>query len=320
MPIIDFSEIPEAHISTGKQDTFELFARDFLEYLGFIIIQGPDRGADGGKDLIIQETRKGVGGETKILWLVSCKHKAHSGNSVRVSDEEDIPGRVLANKCDGFLGFYSSLPSSGIATKLEGFKDRFECDIYDREKIEKYLLNSSEGLALTKRYFPKSITKWGKDNPKPERFFWGFPVLLCDYCGENLLEPDKKGIVVIWEKLSDHRNDVNINEVVDIYCCCKGNCDRVLKNRYYASHKGVVDGWEDIPDICIPTIYSKWLISTLHELNGKAKYSTEAFEKTLNILLSIFPYISRELTDKEKDIIKGMTRIPSYLGGLGQNY
>ncbi len=30
MPVLDFTEIPEAHLATGRQDTFELFARDFL--------------------------------------------------------------------------------------------------------------------------------------------------------------------------------------------------------------------------------------------------------------------------------------------------
>src|SRR3972149_1526333 len=106
MPIIDFCEIPLGNKSTGMQDTFELFARDFLEYMGYIIVQGPDRGADGGKDIIVKEIRKGIGGESEIKWLVSCKHKAHSGRSVGTADEIDIPGRVASNGCQGFIGFY----------------------------------------------------------------------------------------------------------------------------------------------------------------------------------------------------------------------
>lgn len=82
MPVLDFKEIPEAHKATGLQDTFELFSRDFLAFLGYKIISDPDRGADGGVDIIAEEKRTGVGGETIIRWLVSCKHKAHSGNSV----------------------------------------------------------------------------------------------------------------------------------------------------------------------------------------------------------------------------------------------
>ncbi|MEG7414448.1 hypothetical protein V6E00_06255 [Serratia marcescens] len=52
MPVLDFKEIPEAHKATGLQDTFELFSRDFLGFLGYKIISDPDRGADGGADII----------------------------------------------------------------------------------------------------------------------------------------------------------------------------------------------------------------------------------------------------------------------------
>ncbi len=71
MPVLDFKEIPEAHKATGFQDTFELFARDFLSLIGYKIISHPNRGADGGADLIVEEKRTGVGGETIVKWLVS---------------------------------------------------------------------------------------------------------------------------------------------------------------------------------------------------------------------------------------------------------
>src|SRR5262245_473324 len=112
MPILDFKEIPAPNIATGSQDTFELFARDFLEFIGYRVLIGPDRGSDRGRDLIVLETRGGVGGETLINWLVSCKHKAHSGRSVTLIDEQDISDRVQTHSCDGFLGFYSTLPAA----------------------------------------------------------------------------------------------------------------------------------------------------------------------------------------------------------------
>jgi len=155
MPVLDFREIPEANKNSGKQDTFELFARDFLEYLGYSIIHGPDRGADGGKDLIVKEIRKGVGGETKVKWLVSCKHKAHSGSSVGVNDETDIADRVKANSCTGFIGFYSTLPSSGLTKKLEGLKDRIEYQIYDSEKIEKKFIGFNRRIKNCRKIFSK---------------------------------------------------------------------------------------------------------------------------------------------------------------------
>jgi len=63
MSVLDFTEIPEATFGATR-DQFELFAREFLEFLGYKVISGPDRGADAGRDLLVQETRTGIGGET----------------------------------------------------------------------------------------------------------------------------------------------------------------------------------------------------------------------------------------------------------------
>ena len=57
MPVLNFKEIPEAHKGSGLQDTFELFARDFLVFMGYTIVVDPSRGADGGSDLIVEEKR-----------------------------------------------------------------------------------------------------------------------------------------------------------------------------------------------------------------------------------------------------------------------
>jgi len=92
--ILDFKEIPEANKGGGLQDSFELFAREFLHLLGYFIVEEPNRGADGGKDFVVLEKRQGVSGESEIKWLVSCKHHAHSRASVSDKDELDIYGRV----------------------------------------------------------------------------------------------------------------------------------------------------------------------------------------------------------------------------------
>jgi Holliday junction resolvase-like predicted endonuclease len=95
---LDFKEIPQGNIANGQQDTFELFARDFFEKLGFEILQHPSRGADGKKDLIVMEVIKSKTGIIKIKWLVSCKHKAHSGKSVSEDDEINILERIETEK------------------------------------------------------------------------------------------------------------------------------------------------------------------------------------------------------------------------------
>ena len=60
MSFIDFREIPVANSGKGDQDYFELFARDFFWSLGYVIDQGPSRGADGGRDLIVVEPLDGI--------------------------------------------------------------------------------------------------------------------------------------------------------------------------------------------------------------------------------------------------------------------
>jgi len=172
MTIIDFKEITQANLMKGEQDEFELFSRDFFEFLGYCIISEPTRGQDNGLDILVEEIRSGVGGETRIRWLVSCKHHAHSGKAVGTDDEVNVDDRVKSNHCDGFIGFYSTIPSSGLMRKLKGLAEnensKLECQILDHGKIEKYLLEKGEGITLAKRYFPISMSKWKVDNSEKD--------------------------------------------------------------------------------------------------------------------------------------------------------
>jgi hypothetical protein len=160
--MINFKEIPKAHKATGEQDRFEYFARDFLERLSYIIIEEPNRGSDGGtgSDMVVEEIRTGPGGETRIKWLVSCKHKAHSGRSVYKSDDQDILDRVSAKMCGGFIGFYSSIISTGLSRILADLQDKIKVNIYSPDKIERILTGLSEMNTVFARYFPKSYESW----------------------------------------------------------------------------------------------------------------------------------------------------------------
>ncbi|WP_046667360.1 restriction endonuclease [Neorhizobium galegae] len=311
MPVLDFTEIPEAHLATGHQDTFELFARDFFKFEGYEIAADPDRGADGGSDITLLERRVGVGGETLVRWLVSCKHKASSGRSVSPTDDSNISDRVRANGCDGFVGFYSTLPSSGLSKMVSGLGIPFQ--IFDREKIEGQLLHSSRGLELAKRYFPKSIEAWSNENPTPARLFKEHLNLACANCGTNLLEKPGKGVVSLWQKMRESPQQKDAFE--QIHFTCFGHCDDVIGKRLRADK--LIDGWEDIRDISIPTVYIRWVMSVLNELRSGVTYSDQAFENLKELLLQLFPYVARHPTAAESDRLRELGTIPSWMGGLG---
>ncbi len=306
MPIIDFKEIAEA--SKGEaRDSFELFARDFLEMLGYKVLAGPDRGADGGRDLLLEEVRSGIGGETRVKWLVSCKHKAHSGSSVTPTDEQDIFDRVRSHACKGFIGFYSTLASTGLAGKLEGQKSEYEQQIFDRERIEHELLKSPQGLQLARRYFPTSVAAWSREHPTPATLFSDSGNLPCEYCKRNLLEPQPHGIVTSYEPMESR-------ETVELLWCCKGNCDRQLERLML--ERDLVSSWRDISDLTIPTVFIAWVMATLNQIHSGAGWSEKAFDQAKTLMLKVFPYVSRHLTEDEKSELASLSTIPSYMGGF----
>lgn len=215
MPIIDFKEIPPANTGNGDQDTFELFARDFLEALGFIIIQAPFRGADGKKDLIVAEVRQGNVGRTVIHWLVSAKHNAHSMKvrAVNDADEPDIIDRVTSNDCQGFMGIYSTLPSATLHNKLEKYKSsgKIEVTIYDKERIENAIISNLDTLkeSLFLRYFSASYQKY-KELQGEQKIQYEEQVTPCIIPDEQVFQACKDAIIVLEiEKLKFKYSKLN---------------------------------------------------------------------------------------------------------------
>lgn len=297
--VIDFREIPQANLADGKQDTFELFARDFLEYLGFSIVSNPDRGADGGKDLIVEETFKGVLGEIKRKHLVSCKHYAFNGRAVGVDDEQNIMDRIVQHNCDGFIGVYSTLPSSGLNDRLNNLGRPYMA--FDYEQIEGDLLKCDEGLLLMKRYFPVSFQKWSDENPEPAKIFNERPSLECDYCHCNLLDKKKDGVFVLLYE--DNFPLVN----ADMYIACKGNCDRALKKQYRKN--GLMDnGWNDISDLKNPSLWISRLMAFMNGMFYKHDLSETAYEKMKHMFLNTYPYIARNMTKEEQERLSILIR------------
>ena len=153
---LDFKEIPAANSGDGDQDTFEMFARDFLLVLGYEIEESPGRGADGGKDLIVSEPFEGVLSNTKKRWVVSCKHFAHSGKAVGTNHEINIPTRVTKFNADGFMAFYSTIPSSQLNNDFSSLKSKMLIEVLDGARIKQLLINDVKLEPIIAQYFEKT--------------------------------------------------------------------------------------------------------------------------------------------------------------------
>lgn len=293
MSLIEFKEIPAANSNEGQQDTFELFARDFLEYNGFKVIVPPGRGADGGIDLLVAEKRRGVLGETTVNWLVSCKHYAHSNRSVGVSDELNILERVRANRAQGFIGFYSTIASSSLIERVNGL-DGVEVEFYDGKKIENYLTNSEVGNRLFSRYFPVSHKQWQKNNPARPNLGFKTNVLKCHNCGKKLID-DVSVELSMLVCLEDDKDRM----VKKVYWCCKGVCDNLLKMRYRTGSMSEYR-WDEMVTYVHPVGFIIKVCDLFAELNNGKRFSHGAESEMHEFITTIYHQVSRELTADER--------------------
>lgn len=171
MSRVNLAEIPPGNAGQNR-DAFELFSRDFLEALGFVIHEGPDRGPDAGRDLIVSEAVVGKVSELEVRWLVSVKHTSHSGKSVGINDEIDILGRVRDFEVDGFMAFYSMLPASGLSKRLQRVAEEVEVFVFDRGRIESQLLSNPALDNVFRQYLPESYEEIHRQaNPPKLRLF-----------------------------------------------------------------------------------------------------------------------------------------------------
>jgi hypothetical protein len=78
-----------------------------------------------------------------------------------------------------------------------------------------------------------------------------------------------------------------------------------------------VDGWEDIPDLCVPLIFLRRLMAFLNGFQNGDRWSPEAFQKLKKMLIAVYQHVARDASPEEQERIKRLLEMPSYLGGLG---
>ena len=284
------------------QDTFELFTRDFLQYLGYRIVSDPDRGPDGKKDMIVDEVIPGIMSEYTIRWMVSCKHYAHSGASVRDIDEPNITERLKQHNCQGLMGVYSTLPSTSLSGLLTGIENK---TIFDHEKIEGLLLRDAEGQHLASRYFPKSFANFRIENPVPAELFSNNKSIHCEVCGADLLNGSKKGIYITLAPFTEYDDEGNVifedKQIKEIHFACKGECDDKLCQQFRAHFR---DQWEDIDSLKNPTLWIKLLMAFINGIYNEHDLSEEAFKTMKQMFIRSYPYVARNMTTKEKECVR----------------
>jgi hypothetical protein len=289
--MLDFKEIenPEA---------WELFARDFLQKLGFYIESSPDRGPDGGKDILITETLNGKVGQYKFRWLVSCKHNAVSNISVSETEEYNILERVAGFNADGFIGFYSTVASSGLNNRLKQLNEAGrlkDFKVFDHKLVEQYLVGIGFSTLLM-RYFPEGYKKIKPLNVVFDKYY----PLECEVCGKDLLESmfvdEMNGVIAFVEKRDSNR-------IEDIYIACKGVCDKQKEKSFRSA--GFTTSWQGILDLANPTLFIKYLMATLNNMHdGTISYSDKAFKKEKDFILKMSQKVLIQMNEEDRGRVK----------------
>jgi hypothetical protein len=150
--VLDFKELPV------DGTAFEQLMRELLLGEG-LAPYWTGKGADGGRDLLVEEAATGQLGSFQRKWLVSCKHKAHSGAAVSVGDIPSVLDDCKRVNADGYLLACSTYPSSGVVQKLDELAgepaNRLRTVVWDAVEIEKRLMQPT-AFALTQLFFPKA--------------------------------------------------------------------------------------------------------------------------------------------------------------------
>lgn len=285
--MIDFKEI-----ATGER--WELFTQAFLQQLGFTIEIPPGRGSDRGRDMTVSVDVRGQDGSLhKFVWLVSCKHNAISNTSVTPSVEEDVPARVRQHRANGFMGFYSTIPSQGLVDRIEGVKSPHDVQavlfIHGAE-ISRLLI--SRGMTfLMAQYLPRSLAALRPVHPT-----FGNPIpLLCEACGKDLLQDSilrPGGGMVIF------RHDYNISQITSVHLSCKGKCNSAIEYRH--SGDGVDFPWIELRDYLNPALFMVMMQEHMNQMRHiPLSFSDSAHDKYMQIFSALSQRTFRITTEED---------------------
>lgn len=303
--IVDFTEISP----DGEQ--WEFFGRDFLTELGFTIEADPNRGPDGGKDILVVEHLRGNLNSYPFRWLVSAKHFANSNRSVSEADEINIRERLEAFRADGFIGFYSTIASSGLSERLRLLRDErkiHDYRIFDHRLIENYLVRVGYSR-LMMRYMPLSYARVKPRHLICDRYL----PLNCAVTGDDLLE------ILYQKKYSANLIFINKDDgserwrtVVGVYWVLKEK-NETLMQRVRPSGSGLLDSWDDLGDLVMPPRFLQWVFSIMNRIrSGDIVFEDSAYERLTYFISAVAQIVLRESTEEEYRRLGDLLKIPEW--------
>lgn len=158
-PLIDFKELVSNVPGEGLEGLTRLLGRAKR-----LSPSWSGRGADGGRDLLFTEILSGPLSNEKITWLISCKDKAKSGESV---SERDLPStgikdKLAQHKADGFLLVTTTTVSTAAKSLIDSLDKSSGGEIHtlvwDSSELTQMLLDPTN-QELLKQFLPKSYER-----------------------------------------------------------------------------------------------------------------------------------------------------------------
>lgn len=297
--MIDFTEILDG-------DAWEAFCRDYLIALGLVVEIPPARGPDGGCDLLVREQLKGALASRPFTWLVSCKHFAVGGKAVGNSDEVNIVDRLKQHRADGFIGFYSTVASASLVTKLKDFRsdgsiNAFE--IYDRTRIESGFHDVGlSGVLL--QHLPISHTSLRPIHP----LLGKYEPLPCEICRRDLLKSSLTGDTMGNIVFATRSDGNNASVVESVHLVCKAACDLTLQDTL--GRIGLVTAWDDIFDYTNPLIFMRRMTGYINQMRTRpASYSKAAHDRLIDFYITVSQRTLRQSNAEDRQALRNVMEI-----------
>lgn len=212
-------------------DAFEKFASEFFTHIcGCKVVESAARGQDGGRDLVVEGE---ISPDVKGRFLVSCKHKANSGTAVNTDrDEPNVKGRLDASGAQFFIGFYSTIASTGLRRHLEDTRSNnkgFDFIVFNSADIESRLISVDEprGWLLAARHFPKSMSNLFQRFVVPIKYYTATDVkksgggLRLDgpYGSRSGGPKDSADLDKVKQRMADEANDALTSNIHSAFFC-----------------------------------------------------------------------------------------------------